>query len=190
MHNIETNQSCPSEVRVDGAASGITYGVGEVETPILNEDSADTDSFTETATEDLSKLFESLKEKIEERNKQCNNSILKFTKRCGKFNESQQISAFNSFGSIFFGIAKGKIKVQPAAVSRRKSKVGSRQKQDTRKIHGLATRPVKTKRLHNISKAIISNQQSAKKAGQSMISVTTYPNKKATAIDKKLQPKK
>ena len=79
-----------------------------------------------------------MKEKIEERNKQYNTSISKFTKRSGKFNESQQISAFNSFGSIFVGKAKGKIKVQPAAVSRRKSKVGSRQKQDTRKIHDLA----------------------------------------------------
>ena len=68
LHNIETaNQSCPSEERVDDADSEITDGVGEVETPILNEDSADTDSFTETATEDLSKLFESLKEKIDER---------------------------------------------------------------------------------------------------------------------------
>ena len=156
----------------------------------MNEDSANTDSFTETAIQELSELFESLKEKIEQGNKQYSTSILKFTKRCGKFNESQQISAFNSFGSIFVGKTKVKIKVQPAAVSRRKSKVGSRQKQDTQKIHDLATRPVKTKRLHSISKAIISNQQSAKKVGRSMISVATYPSKKVTAIDKKVQPKK
>ena len=140
----------------------------------------DDDSEIETTTEELSTLFESLKHKLQQGNKLYNASIKKFIRRCNNFSDSQQISAFHSFGSVFVGKTKGKIKVQPAAVSRRKSKIGSRQKQDTRKTYDLATRPVKVKRFHSISQAIRTNQQSAKKAGRSMKSIATYPKKRKT----------
>ena len=73
----------------------------------------------------MSKLFESLKEKMEEGNKQYKTSIS--TKKCGKCNESQQIIQL-----LWQLLVRRTIKAQPAAVSRRKSKFGSRQKQDTR----------------------------------------------------------
>ena len=74
-------------------------------------------------------------------------------KRYESFTENQKITAFQNFGSIFVGKSRNRIKVQPTAVSRRKSKNGSRQKQSNVKTKTLPIRPTKTKRKHNITAA-------------------------------------
>ena len=82
--------------------------------------------------------------------------------------------------------------MQPAAVSRRVKKDRSRQKQDNshRKKLKLPKRRITTKRQHNISKFIDTNEPAAKMdavwyrsmdAGRSMVSVITYPKKKTTS---------
>ena len=50
-------------------------------------------------------------------------------------------------------------------------------------------RHITTKRPHNISVAIKNNQQSSKKAGRSMNSVTTYPNLKKIKVKKQKKEK-
>ena len=134
-----------------------------------------------TANDHLSEVFEVLSKKINQGNTEFNKAVLAFAKRFGKLSENQLQCALHSFGSIFIGKARGRIKVQPTAVSRRKSKIGSRRKQDTKRVSStkeLPTRLIKTKRKHNISEVVDKNQPSAKKAGRSMISVTTHPKKK------------
>ena len=131
-------------------------------------------TLTCTANEHMSEVFEVLSKKINQGNTGFNKAVLAFAKRFGKLSENQLQCALHSFGSIFVGKAKGRIKIQPTAVSRRKSKIGSRRKQDTKRVSSnkeLPTRLIKIKRKHNISEV-------AKKAGRSMISVTTHPKKK------------
>ena len=76
------------------------------------------------------------------------------------------------------------MKVQPTAVSRRKSKIGSRQKQSTVKTKMLPNRPESVKRKHNISDIVDLNIPLTKKAGRSMIRNTKYfkKNMKNTRI--------
>ena len=140
-------------------------------------------TLTCTANEHLSEVFDVLSEKISQGNTEFNKAILTFAKRFDKLSENQLLSALHSVGSIFVGKARSRIKVQPTAVSRRKSKIGSRRKQDTKRVFSnkeLPIRLIKTKRKHNISEVVDKNQPSAKKAGRSMVSVTTYPKKKIT----------
>ena len=100
-------------------------------------------------------------------------------KRYESFTENQKITAFQNFGSIFVRKSRNRItKVQPTAVSRQKSKNGSRQKQSNAKTKTLAIRPVKTERKHDITAAIDSNVPSAKKAGRSMVSNSKHFNRK------------
>ena len=90
----------------------------------------------------------------------------KFIKRYKKYNDSQRVSVFQNFDSVYIDKTSREIKVQPTAVSRRKSKFGSRQKQSK----------VITKKIwkHNVTDIIDQNVPSAKKAGRSMISNKTY----------------
>ena len=124
--------------------------------------------------EEFDKFCDSVKKMIRSDNSEFNNSLTKFMKRYDQFSESQRVSPFQNFGSIFMGKARSKIKVRPTAVSRRKSKIGSRQKQSTVKTKILANRPESFKRKHNISDIVDLNIPSAKKAGRSRISNTKY----------------
>lgn len=105
-------------------------------------------------------------------------SILKFMSRYEKFSLNQRKSAFQSFGSIFVGKAKGKMKVQPGSASRRKSKIRSRQKQDTATPKNLPHRRATTKRKHSMTHVIDENVPAAKKAGRHMVSNLKYPIRK------------
>ena len=110
-----------------------------------------------------------------------NKSIIKFKDRYTKMNRNQNSSLLSCYGKTFLDARKrGKIKVQPAAVSRRISKNGSRQKQDTNRKRKLEfpNRKISTKRDHNIGKIIKLNVPPAKKSGRTMISSTTYPARK------------
>ena len=116
--------------------------------------------------------------KIDEHDSFLNKAIVKFVGRSTGMGNSKLTSALHTFGSTFFGAKRGKIKVQPAAVARRKSKKGSRQKQDTSGgksiLNNLPLRDLKTKRKHCFSEIAGKNQPSANKAGRSMTSVTKY----------------
>ena len=115
-----------------------------------------------------------------------NKGSLKFVQRFDHLSYSQQSSAFHTFGSSFLQRGnRGKIKVQPTAVTRRKSKIGSRQKQDTytaKSVNNLSTRKVSLKRPHSFKDVVRKNQACAKKAGRSMASYTTYPTKKISSV--------
>ena len=115
-----------------------------------------------------------------------NKAIVKFIKNYNKMNLSQNTSSLSCYGKMFLNASRGKIKVQPTAVARRKVKNGSRQKTDTsrkRKLD-LPTRKVSTKREHYLSKIIDSNKPSAKKAGRTMTSTTRSYTKKTTKVTK------
>ena len=91
--------------------------------------------------------------------------------------ENQLISALHSFGGSFLFKSRRRIQVQPVSVARRKSKIGSRQEQDTRgsgRFLDLPTRPITIKRKHSLSNVTNSNQPSAKKAGRLMVSLTKH----------------
>ena len=102
-------------------------------------------------------------------------AVIKFSKRLKNLKSSHLTSALHSFGGVFVNRSRTKIKVQPTAVSRRKSKIGSRQKQDTskfKKMNNIPNRIKKNKRKHNLSQIILNNQAPAKKAGRTMPSLT------------------
>lgn len=94
-------------------------------------------------------------------NEEFKNSIEKFLARCNKFSTNQRNSALQSFGSIFVGKSRGTIKVQPTAVSRRVSQIGSRQRQSNNKTKPLPNRRVTLKRKHNLSEPVSLNVPSA-----------------------------
>ena len=123
---------------------------------------------------------ENIVEEVKKGDNEFNSSLIKFMNRYTYFTRNQKISSFHSFGSTFFGRRRSKIKVQPTAVSRRKSGRGSRNKQSTLKHRTLPNRPISLKRKHNITDAINSNVPSAKKAGRSMISNTKCFKKRTT----------
>ena len=119
-----------------------------------------------------------------------NKCLIKLIRSYKKMNTAQNSSCLSSYGKMFLKAStKGRIKVQPAAVSRRKVFNGSRQKQDcTRKRKlDLPYRKQNKKRNHNLSENIANNQLPAKKAGRTMTSVTRCPLKKkkvATKVEK------
>ena len=118
-----------------------------------------------------------LRQKIGCGNNGLETGIVKFSRRIHRLSENQLISALNTFGSNFLSKSRRKIKVQPGSVSRRRSKIGSRTKQDSRGSRSslsLPTRQISTKRKHCISDVINANQPSAKKAGRSMTSITRH----------------
>ena len=95
-------------------------------------------------------------------------------------NMSQNSSSLSCYGKTYLDSLRGKIKVQPTAVSRRMFKNGSRQKQDTsqkRKLE-LPNRKVTLKREHNFAKVVKFNKPSAKKSGRTVSSTTTYSTRK------------
>ena len=85
---------------------------------------------SESVAEEFEKFTEAVKEKVSSGTSTgFNKTLQKFIKLYERFTENQKITAFLNFDSIFVGKLRNRIKVQPTAVSRRKSKNGSRQKQ-------------------------------------------------------------
>ena len=93
-------------------------------------DGATHDSFTEQASEMFDNFFKTVKEEIKIENKEFGVALIKVIKRFESFSQNQNVSAFQSFATTSFGRKRTKIKVTPTAVSRRKSKIGSRQRQN------------------------------------------------------------
>jgi len=133
-----------------------------------------------TAMEELEHVNQSLKARLLDGDIEYSKAVLKFCKRYQNLNENQRKSSLHSFGGIFVRQLRSRIKVQPTAVSRRKSQINSRQKQNTTKTRNLPLRILKRKREHNISKVIMENVPSAKKAGRSMKTNTNHFMKKKT----------
>lgn len=129
---------------------------------------------TDEVFQEFENFCASVRTNIRNENEEFNNSLMKFIKRYEKSSETQRVAGLQNFGTIFTGKTRRKIHVQPTAVSRRKSKIGSRQKQSNVKTKNLPNRSVSFKRKHNISDIIDQNVPSAKKAGRSMISNTKY----------------
>ena len=125
-------------------------------------------------SQEFDKFYDSVKKEIHSDNIEFNKSLMKFVKRYKKYSDSQRVSAFQNFGSVFIDKTRRKIQVQQTAVSRRKSKIGSRQKRSNVKTKSLPSRYVSFKRKHNITGIIDQNVSSAEKAGRSMISNTKY----------------
>ena len=70
-------------------------------------------------------------DQIEKGDHNFNKAIVKFTKSYNKMNLSQNTSSLHCYGKTFLKACRGKIKVQPTAVARRKIKNGAHQKTDT-----------------------------------------------------------
>ena len=141
--------------------------------------------------DELDKAFAFLRQTVGQGNKDLDKALITFSMGVYSLGENQLISALHSFGGSFLSKSRRRMQVQPAllreegykfnlallSVARRKSKIGSRQKQDTRgygRSLDLPTRPITTKRKHSLSSVTNSNQPSAKKAGRSMISLTKH----------------
>ena len=119
-------------------------------------------------------FFKTVKEEMKNENKEFNVALIKYIKIFESFSQNQMVSAFQTFGTTFFGRKCTKIKAQPAAVSRRKFKLGSRQRQNNVGTKGLPNHSISLKRKHNMKEIVDMNVPSAKKAGRSMVSNTKY----------------
>ena len=127
--------------------------------------------------DELDKAFAFFRQKAGQGNKDLDKGLLTFTKRVHRLSENQLISALHSFGGSFVSKSRRRIQVQPGSVPRRKSKIGGRQKQDTRGSGlslDLPVRSITTKRKHCFSSVTNSNKPSAKKAGRTMNSMTKH----------------
>ena len=89
------------------------------------------DSKTNEALAALDSLYDTIKEQILRNDTNFNKSVIKFEDRYKKMNVSQNSYSLSCYRKTYLDSLRGKIKVQPTAVSRRKFKNGSRQKQDT-----------------------------------------------------------
>ena len=126
---------------------------------------------------ELDKAFAFFRQKVGQGNKDLDKGMITFPKRVCSLSENQLISVLHSFGGSFRSKSRRRIQVQPGSVARRKSKIGSRQKQDTRgsgRSLDLPTRPITAKRKNSLSNVTNSNQPPAKKVGRSMISLTKH----------------
>ena len=70
-------------------------------------------------------FFKTVKEEIKNGSKELNVALIKFLKRLESLFKNQKVFTFQSFGTTSFGRKRTKIKVQSAAVSRRKNKIDS-----------------------------------------------------------------
>ena len=121
---------------------------------------------SESVAEKFEKFAEAVKEKVSP------GTSTEFDKALQKFLKRDE-----NFGSIFVRKSRNWIKVQPTAVSHRKSKNGSCQKSNV-KTKTLPIRLAKTKQKHNITAAIDWNVPSAEKGGRLMVSNTKNFNRK------------
>ena len=121
---------------------------------------ASQDSFTERASEMLHYFFKTVKEGTKNENQELTIALIKFIKRFESFSQNQKVSAFQSFGSTFFGI--------------KQFKIGSQQRQSNVATKSLPNRPISLKRKHNIKEIVDMNVPYAKKAGRSMVSNRKY----------------
>ena len=145
------------------------------------------DSRSEDALAALDKIYNHMKDDIGKGDRNFNEAIIKFERKYSNLNIGQNATALSCYGKTFCNPTKrGKIKVQPAAVSRRLKKNGSRQKQDSSRCKKmeLPERRITKKREHSISKVIEANQPAAKKAGRSMLSISTSKKRVKSKTDK------
>ena len=124
-------------------------------------------------------FYHNVVEDLQNGDEEFRKSMKIFLARYSKFSPNQRNSALQSFGTVFVGKSRGKNKVQPTAVSRRVSQIGSRQRQSNNKIKALPKRRITLKRKHKLADVVDLNVASAKKAGTSMKIKTKYPKKKA-----------
>ena len=148
----------------------------DINNPLNSTEDSESELFK--IKERFDQFYDSVVEGLHEGNKEFRKSVDKFLTRYNKFSSNQRNSALQSFGTVFVSKRKGKIKVQPTAVSRRVSKVGSHQRQSNNKTKPLPNRKITLKRKHNLSEAVNANVASAKKARRPMLSNTKYPQKK------------
>ena len=94
------------------------------ENPTFEEQNAVFDEFD--------KAFAFLRQKVGQGNKDLDKGMITFSIRIYFLSEDELISALHSFGGSFLSKSRRRIQVQPGSVERRKSKIGNRQKQDTR----------------------------------------------------------
>ena len=114
-------------------------------------------------------------------------SILKFANRVQCMPTSKLTNAFHTFGakgvtharatatSIVRKAKRGKIYVQPEAVTRRKLNSGSRAKQSKGQVsknNPFSLKPSRGKRLHQFAHNVRQNQPVSKKAGRTMATKT------------------
>ena len=99
-------------------------------------------------------------------------------------NLTQNSSSLICYGNTYLNSRKGKIKVQPSAVSRSNFKNGSRQKQDTSRKRRLElfNRRATPKRELNFANIVKFDKLSAKKSDPTMSSTTTYLTRKERVL--------
>lgn len=154
----------------------------EIECKKSTEKSFPEISIPDPTTPDIIKMFDEFHHNVKEEllggNQELRKSMEKFLGRYEKFSTNQRNSALQSFGTVFVGKSKGRIKVQPTAVSRRVSQIGSRQRQSNKRTKPLPERRITLKRKRKLAECVNLNVPSAKKAGTTMKSNTKYPKKK------------
>ena len=84
----------------------------------------------EKAKSAIDEIATNLQRKLTRDNVEYNKSLIKFNKRLGSIPATRLNSALHEFGSFLMSSARGKIPTQPTR--RRRSGIGSRQKQDNR----------------------------------------------------------
>ena len=148
------------------------------------------DELTREARVALTQAFERIDGLLED-NPAFDRGVIKFAERVSSMSDSRLMSNIHLFGSSFRGVSsrRGKIQVQPGAVSRRKSQSGTRQKIETRKrkISNLPLRKVATVRPHKLAKLVDANLPVAKKSGSHKMksNVRYQKNNIVTATAKK-----
>ena len=129
-----------------------------------------------TVSQKLQKMFdnffETIKEEIKKENKKFNVVLMKFMKRFQSFSQNQKVSAFESFDTSFLDRKLTNFKVQPTAVSRKKTKIDRRKRLSNVGTKSLSNLPISLKRKHNMKDIVNMNVPSAKEAGQSVASNT------------------
>ena len=112
--------------------------------------------------------------------------LLKMQRRMKNMSNARLISAIHQFGNEGSSRKRGKIQVQPGAVTRRSSKNGSRQKQPTRirKLKSLPSRRITTLRPHTLSQLVEENIPIAKKSGKHKM-ISNKMHKKKTVKSEK-----
>ena len=165
---------------ISNSIQGNEIGTNASEAFISHSDEADSNKScleTSKVLETFDQFYHSVVTDLQNGDGEFRKSVDKFLTRYDKFSLNQKKSALQSFGTTFIGKSRGKIKVQPTAVSRRVSKIGSRQRQSNNKTKVLPNRRITLKRKHKLSEVVDLNVPSAKKAGRSMISNTKYPKR-------------
>jgi hypothetical protein len=172
-----------------------TTQVNEMENGELHQSTNSESCTTEKyeAEKALDEAFNIIKEKLET-GPNFVSAVLKFSERVCSMSDQRLASALHCFNSDSTRSApkvskatrqakQNKIKVQPEAVRRRKTKNGSRQRQSKSNFQVfrsvIPSQAQQTgKRLHSFAHNVANNEPVAKKSGRSMMSVTKSGRKR------------